>query len=217
MLSNERQYWDQGFGRLAGIDEAGRGPLAGPVVAAAVVFDRVFIEKEIDLSLSGLTDSKQISESRRDFFFSVISNCGSADVGIGIVESSEIDSINILNATHKAMSIAVSNLKTRPDYALVDGLPVKGLPCRSAAIIKGDEKSVSIAAASIIAKVTRDRIMRELDRFYPQYGFAKHKGYGSQFHMQALMEFGPCPEHRMSFRPVREAAELHSRLKEQGK
>jgi ribonuclease HII len=211
VLTIERQFWNDGFGRLAGIDEAGRGPLAGPVVAAAVVLERDFAEREIGKSLQGLTDSKQLSESRRDHFFGVLKASPAVDVGVGLAGPREIDSINILRATHMAMLRAVETLKTQPDFILVDGLPVKGFPCRSAAIVGGDAKSISIAAASVVAKVTRDSIMRDLDRQYPQYGFAGHKGYGSQAHVLALIEFGPCPAHRSSFRPVREAADLHLR------
>jgi len=213
VLSFERQYWNEGVGRLAGVDEAGRGPLAGPVVAAAVVFDREFAERETDLSLRGLTDSKQLSESRRNAFYDAITKCAAADVAVGIAGAGEIDRLNILRATHLAMARAVAGLKAPPEFVIVDGLPVKGLPCRSAAIVRGDSKSISIAAASVVAKVTRDSMMRELDRLYPRYGFASHKGYGSRTHIQALLEFGPCPEHRFTFRPVREAAELHNRLR----
>ena len=213
MLSFERQFWNQGFNRLAGVDEAGRGPLAGPVVAAAVVFDRAFVEREADGALRGLTDSKQLSESRRERFYDLLRTSPHADVGVGMAEINEIASLNILRATHEAMARAVANLAAPPDVILVDGLPVKGFPCLSAAIVKGDSKSLSIAAASVVAKVTRDAIMRDMDRLYPQYGFARHKGYGSRAHMRALLEYGPCPAHRVTFRPVREAAELQERLR----
>jgi ribonuclease HII len=213
VLTFERQLWNEGVGRLAGVDEAGRGPLAGPVVAAAVVFDREFVERETDLSLLGLTDSKQLSESRRNSFYELLMKCPGAEAAVGIAGAGEIDSLNILRATHLAMARAVAGLKTPPEFVIVDGLPVKGLPCRSIAIVRGDSKSISIAAASVVAKVTRDSMMREMDRVYPRYGFAGHKGYGSRTHVRALIEFGPCPEHRLTFRPVREAAELHSRLR----
>jgi ribonuclease HII len=138
-------------------------------------------------------------------------NSDHVEAGVGVAETSEIDDLNILRATHVAMARAVNALSSVPDHVLVDGLPVRGLPCTSTAIIRGDSKSLSIAAASIVAKVTRDARMKELDRLYPQYGFARHKGYGSKVHIQALLEFGPCPIHRRSFRPVREAADIRSR------
>lgn len=215
MLQFERQFWDKGVCRLAGIDEAGRGPLAGPVVAAAVVFEPAFAIAELEGVLKGLTDSKKLSESRREHFFKLISESSHVEIGIGIADVSEIDELNILRATHVAMSRAVGGLISIPEHIIVDGLPVQGLPCSSTAIIGGDGKSLSIAAASVVAKVTRDARMRELDRLYPQYGFAKHKGYGSKSHIQALLEFGPCPLHRRSFRPVSEAAEIKSRAEKE--
>ena len=208
MLSFEHQYWDKGITRLAGVDEAGRGPLAGPVVASAVILNQRFVESEQDQLLKGLTDSKQLTEVRRDHFYGILINSKDASIGIGMADVKEIDELNILRATHLAMARALQNIEPVPEYALVDGLAVKGLPCPSHAIIKGDSKSLSIAAASIIAKVTRDRIMKEMDKQYPRYGFAGHKGYGSRKHMQALFEYGPCSEHRMSFRPVMDAMSL---------
>lgn len=208
MLSFEHQYWDKGISRLAGIDEAGRGPLAGPVVASAVILNQRFAESEQDRLLKGLTDSKQLTEARRDHFYDILINSKDASIGVGIADVKEIDELNILRATHLAMARALQKIDPLPEYAIVDGLAVKGLPCQSHAIVKGDSKSLSIAAASIIAKVTRDRIMKEMDRQYPQYGFAKHKGYGSKKHIQALFEYGPCPEHRISFRPVMDAMSL---------
>ena len=211
MLQFERQFWDKGVCLLAGVDEAGRGPLAGPVVAAAVILEPAFAIAELDGLLKGLTDSKKLSESRREHFFKLIVESSHVGFGIGIADSAEIDEINILRATHLAMVRAVMALTSMPEHIIVDGLPVNGLPCPSTAIIGGDGKSLSIAAASVVAKVTRDTYMKEQDRMYPQYGFAKHKGYGSRLHMQALLEFGPCPIHRRSFRPVREAAGIRSR------
>jgi len=198
---------------LAGVDEAGRGPLAGPVVAAAVVFERSFVEAEELRALHGLTDSKRLSESKRNHFFALLKASASVAIGVGKAEVEEIEELNILQATHRAMARAVEALPQPPVHVLVDGLPVKGLPCPSTAIIRGDSLSLSIAAASVVAKVTRDAIMRELDAVYPHYGFAKHKGYGSAAHMQALLEFGPCPVHRRTFRPVREALEIRERQK----
>ncbi len=209
MLTFEYQQWSQGHLCIAGVDEAGRGPLAGPVVAAAVSFQQPFVERESQASLARLTDSKQISESLRDSFFEILNASDAVRVGVGVADVSEIDSINILRATHVAMKRAVEGLSPLPDHLLVDGRPVPGLPVPSTAIVKGDTLSLSIAAASIIAKVTRDRMMCELDGRYPEYGFAKHKGYGTKFHVQALREYGPSPVHRISFRPVREAADLH--------
>jgi ribonuclease HII len=203
--------WEQGITRLAGVDEAGRGPLAGPVVAAAVAMDRIVLENAAGKELLGLTDSKQLSERRREHFAGAIARMGGVDVGIGAADVGEIDRLNILQATHLAMKRALLALARPPDCALVDGLPVDGLPCSSRAIVRGDSQSLLIAAASVVAKVHRDGLMREIDATYPGYGFAQHKGYGSSRHMQALLEHGPCPEHRRSFRPVREAETIRTR------
>lgn len=211
MLRFERQCWSSGHSEVAGIDEAGRGPLAGPVVASAVIIQRSFAESQEHDILAGLTDSKKLSPSKREAFCEIFHNSPYMKIGIGFADVKEIDSINILSATYLAMARALENLIFLPSHALVDGLPVKGLPCPSTAIVKGDSKSFSIAAASVVAKVTRDAHMRELDALYPEYGFAKHKGYGSKYHIQALFEHGPCPVHRRSFRPVREAAGMKER------
>lgn len=211
LLDYERKLWSSGLQRVAGVDEAGRGPLAGPVVAAAVVIRPDYAEKEALGLLEGLTDSKKLTEARRDHFFDILSGSSCIMLCVGLSEPDEIDSINILNATHTAMTRAVSGLEILPEHVIVDGLPVKGLPCDSTAIVKGDALSLSIAAASVIAKVTRDRIMRKLDKLYPEYGFCTHKGYGSKRHIQALFEYGPSPIHRRSFRPVREAQEIRDR------
>jgi len=202
---------------VAGVDEAGRGPLAGPVMAGAVVFDRSFLESEEHGILEGLTDSKKLTEARREHFYQILSSSAFVKIGVGISEVAEIDDINILNATHRAMVRAVKNLPCVPDHILVDGLPVRGFPCSSTSIIGGDGKSLSIAAASIVAKVLRDRHMKELAVRHPEYGFARHKGYGSKAHMQALLEHGPSPVHRSSFRPVREAAEIRARAGGKGR
>lgn len=210
MLQFERQSWELGSVRLAGVDEAGRGPLAGPVVAAAIVFDRAFLEAEQYGLLQGVNDSKSLSESRRDELFGLLTGAFPCVYGVGLASVEEIDTVNILRATHLAMARALNGLMPPPDFALVDGLPVPGLPCPSLAIVRGDSRSLSIAAASIIAKVTRDRIMLELDRQYPGYQLARHKGYGTQLHMKALLELGPAPVHRRSFRPVQEAMRLRA-------
>lgn len=212
MLQFERQCWEKGFKVVAGVDEAGRGPLAGPVMAAAVVFDRSFLESQEHGTLEGLTDSKKLSEKRREYFYEILFSSEFVSIGVGLADVNEIDEINILNATHRAMSRAVKNLPCIPDHVIVDGLPVNGFPCISTAIVGGDGKSLSIAAASVVAKVTRDHKMKELAVQYPAYGFSKHKGYGSKAHMQALLEHGPSPVHRHSFRPVREAAQIRSRM-----
>ena len=216
MLRYERQAWDRGVRRLAGVDEVGRGPLAGPVIAAAVVFDSSYLESQISGELAGLTDSKKLSPSRRETFYDIIMSSPGVQVAFGRAESSEIDEINILRATHAAMKRALDGLPQLPDHALIDGLPVPGLPCPSTAIIKGDSLSISIAAASVVSKVTRDREMVALDRKYPGYGFARHKGYGTLFHTKALLQRGPCPIHRMSFQPVMDAFQIRRLQKDRG-
>jgi ribonuclease HII len=214
LLRFERQCWSDGCRRLAGLDEAGRGPLAGPVVAAAVMIQRSALEAEEHGLWDGLTDSKMLSAARREHYFRLLEESDGVDIGVGVADHIEIDAINILRATHAAMARAVLNLPSLPDHVLVDGLAVKGLPCSSTAIVRGDARSLLIAAASVVAKVVRDRCMRQFDRLYPQFGFAGHKGYGSRAHMQALLEHGPCPIHRQTFRPVREAAEIRRRAAE---
>jgi ribonuclease HII len=210
LLQFERQAWENGAVRLAGVDEAGRGPLAGPVVAAALVFDRAFLESEQYGLLQFINDSKSLSPSQRDASYALLTTSCPCAIGVGVADVSEIDGLNILRATHLAMARALESLSHLPDFALVDGLPVPGLPCRSQAIVRGDSRSLSIAAASIIAKVSRDRMMLELDSQYPGYEFARHKGYGTQIHMEALLKLGPCPAHRRSFRPVQEALRLRA-------
>jgi ribonuclease HII len=212
VLFFERQAWSALCRRVAGVDEAGRGPLAGPVVAAAVVFPPELILAELYGDFSGLTDSKQLTRIQRDFFYKRLTETPGIEIGVGIGDVDLIDRLNILRATHHVMAEALNRLPSLPDLALVDGLPVPGLPCRSQAIVGGDGRSLSIAAASVIAKVTRDRIMEEMDRCYPGYGFARHKGYGTQVHIRALLDLGPCPIHRRSFRPVREAMGVRDRM-----
>jgi ribonuclease HII len=205
LLQFERQAWESGVVRLAGVDEAGRGPLAGPVVAAALVFDRAFLEAEPYGRLRAINDSKTLTEFQREESYLLLTKFCPCVFGVGVADVPEIDSLNILRATHLAMARALKALLPLPDFVLVDGLPVPGLPCPSRAIVGGDGRSLSIAAASIIAKVTRDRMMVELDGLYPGYQFARHKGYGTKIHMESLFKLGPCPAHRRSFRPVQEA------------
>jgi len=193
----ERSLWRQGVEHVAGIDEAGRGPLAGPVVAAAVVFPH-------DLWIYGVNDSKLLKAFRRDELYDIISETA-IGVGIGIVSHEVIDEINIYQATMKAMNEAVAGLDVTPDHLLVDGPRFSGSAISHTAIIDGDAMCFTIAAASIIAKVTRDRLMTEYHKEFPQYGFAKHKGYGTREHCDALRKYGPSPIHRRSF---------HVRLKE---
>ncbi|MBI3921446.1 MAG: ribonuclease HII, partial [Armatimonadetes bacterium] len=181
---------------IAGVDEAGRGPLAGPVVAAAVVLPEGF-------AVEGINDSKLLSADQRDRLFGVL--CEKARVGLGIETPESIDRVNILQATRLAMRAAVSQLTPAPDHVLIDGLPIGDASFAYTALVKGDQRSLSIAAASIVAKVTRDRIMVELDRQFPLYGFASHKGYATRRHLERLREHGPCPAHRRSFAPVQGA------------
>ncbi|WP_297406803.1 ribonuclease HII [uncultured Akkermansia sp.] len=195
-MSFEMEARASGFLCVAGVDEAGRGPLAGPVVAGAVIL-LVLAE-----DLAGLNDSKQLTAAKRERLFLALLECEQAVCSVGVASVEEIDRFNILRATHLAMARAVEGLALRADFCLVDGLPVKGLPVPHRAIVKGDGRSLSIAAASVLAKVTRDRMMTEADASYPQYGFAKHKGYGTKAHMEALRRHGPCPLHRRSFAPV---------------
>jgi ribonuclease HII len=202
MLRYEKEAWNAGLFFIAGIDEAGRGPLAGPVVAAAVVFDREALEDGGGVEFAGLTDSKALTEKRRNSFFEQLQACSFSRIGCAVIEPAVIDEINILQATWKGMAEAVTRINPSVDFALVDGNPVRGLPCKSKNIIKGDAKSLSIAAASIIAKVTRDRLMMELDIKFPEYGFAQHKGYGTPDHLAAIRRHGPCPHHRKTFRPI---------------
>lgn len=182
-------------GPVAGVDEAGRGPWAGPVVAAAVILDPARVPK-------GLDDSKKLSPQMREWLYDAIQDSAIA-FGVGVVEAHEIDEINILRATFNAMGDAVRRLSIAPSLVLVDGNRSPEFPCPSRTIVNGDSISDSIAAASVVAKVTRDRIMRQRAIAFPQYGFDKHKGYGTALHAEALKTFGPCTEHRLSFAPVR--------------
>lgn len=196
MLSFEKLACRQGYGVVAGIDEAGRGPLAGPVVAAAVILPQ-------GCQLEGVTDSKKLSESKRNLLFDVIM-AKAVSVGVGFSDSQTVDRINILQATLRAMEAAVMELSPAPDCLLIDGISPTALPTHQRTIKKGDSLSLSIAAASIIAKVTRDRLMEAFDKEYPGYGFASHKGYGAASHLEAIKRLGPSPIHRLTFRGVKE-------------
>ncbi len=190
-LLYEQQALDKGFIHICGVDEAGRGPLAGPVCAAAVILKPNQI-------IEGVNDSKKLSEKKREMLFDVIKKeVLSYSIAFSTVE--EIEEMNILNATMLAMKRAVEGLKVKADYALIDGNRLPPLDITTEYVIKGDAKSMSIAAASILAKVSRDRLCYEYAEKYPQYGFDKHKGYGTKFHTQAIKEYGPCEIHRMSF------------------
>ncbi|WHE87015.1 ribonuclease HII [Lachnoanaerobaculum gingivalis] len=189
MREFENKYSDLAY--VAGIDEAGRGPLAGPVVAAAVILPK-------DIFLPFLNDSKKVTEKRRDVLFDEIKQNAIA-YGIGIASNTLIDEINILQATYEAMREAINALEKTPDVLLVDAVHIPDINIKQVGIIKGDAKSVNIAAASILAKVTRDRLMTEYDKIYPEYGFASNKGYGTATHIAALKEIGPCAIHRKSF------------------
>lgn len=191
-LVEENGCWSQGFQRVAGLDEAGRGPLAGPVVAAVFVMMPQF-------RLDGLNDSKQLTQTQREKYFSILTS-GQWEYGIGIVEAEEIDRINIYQASRVAMSKALKGLSYPPDFLLVDALTVPDTDIPQKPLIHGDARSVAIAAASVVAKYTRDRIMAEYELVYPGYGFGKHKGYPTRQHYEALAQMGPTPIHRRSFR-----------------
>jgi ribonuclease HII len=192
MLKYESQLWTTGKKYIAGIDEAGRGPLAGPVVAAAVIFTQNII-------IPGVNDSKKLSPARREMLYDLILEKALA-IGLGICDEKVIDEINILQATYRAMKKAVASLSIQPDHVLVDGRLISDFDLPQTAIVRGDGKCFSIAAASIIAKVTRDRMMVEYDNHYPEYGFAQHKGYPTKKHVHAIIKHGLCPIHRTSFK-----------------
>lgn len=187
----ENEIYDSGVKILCGVDEAGRGPLAGPVYAAAVILPR-------NLEIEGLNDSKKLSEKKREALFDII--CEKAlCYGIARAEVEEIESLNILNATYLAMNRAIARLELTPELALIDGNRNAGIEISSRCVVKGDSKCADIAAASILAKVSRDRYLLEMAELYPQYQFEKHKGYGTKLHYEAIREYGPSPIHRMSF------------------
>lgn len=195
MLDYQEQFYSDKVKLIIGVDEAGRGPLAGPVVAAACILPRAYKNKEIN-------DSKQLSEKKREELFEIIKKDAVA-YGVGIVSAEEIDELNIYTATQKAMKQAINNLKVNYDLILTDAMPLKGFDVEVVPIIKGDAKALPIAAASIIAKVTRDHMMVELAKKYPEYGFEVHKGYGTKKHMDALKQYGPIKGvHRFTYKPV---------------
>lgn len=199
----ERELLAQGWTRVAGVDEAGRGPLAGPVVAAAVILPVAWILNGIPSAYADLNDSKQLTTEQRETYFELLSRHPEVEHHVASQSAEEIDRWNILQATHRAMRAALNGLKPKPEQALVDGRPVPHLGFPQTAIVKGDSRSYSIAAASVVAKVTRDRWMDRADQEWPHYGFARHKGYGTPEHLAALAKFGPCPLHRRSFAPLR--------------
>jgi ribonuclease HII len=196
MQRYERALYQQGIDLIAGVDEAGRGCLAGPVVAAAVILPR-------DWDVIETNDSKQLSASRRETLFASI-QARALSWGVGIISPDIIDHVNILQATYLAMEQAIAALSVKPHYVLLDAVTLPRVPIPQQGIIKGDSLSISIAAASIIAKVTRDRLMQDYDQQYPVYGFARHKGYGTKQHLHAIATHGPCPIHRKTFRGVKE-------------
>jgi len=216
----EKRLWQKGFGFVAGLDEVGRGPLAGPVCAAAVILNsklEILNSKETQnspaspsacrgrakLRIQDIRDSKKLSANRRQEWYEFLTTCSDIKWGVGLVSEKIIDQINILEATKLAMKRAIAILKIEPDYLLIDGnFLLEDLNVSQKAITRGDEKVFSCAAASIIAKVTRDRLMQKYDQKYPQYGFAKHKGYGTKEHMAAIKKYGACPIHRLSFAPL---------------
>jgi ribonuclease HII len=205
----ERSLLSQATSAIAGVDEAGRGPLAGPVVAAAVVLPTQWICDGLPANLRGLNDSKQLTSFQRDEFYAALVGCAEVRWALGEADAATVDQLNILRATHAAIAQALSRLYPPPDHVLVDGHAVPALDFPQTALIKGDSRSFSIAAASVLAKVTRDRQMIEFDCLYPAYGFATHKGYGTPEHLSALRRHGPCPIHRRSFAPLKPAqAEL---------
>ena len=195
LLVFERELYDKGIKYIAGVDEVGRGPLFGPVVAAAVILKKGY-------NLKGLTDSKKLSEKKRNEFYEIIKKDAVA-IGIGIIDEKKIDEVNIYEATKLAMKEAINNLKVKPEHILIDAMPLE-LDIPTTSIIKGDSKSESIAAASVIAKVTRDSMMYEMDKKYPLYGFGSHKGYPTKKHIEALKEYGVIEGYRKTFTPVKD-------------
>ena len=202
-LVHERELLARGILRFAGVDEAGRGPLAGPVVAAAVILPLEWIREGVPADFADLNDSKQLGEARREEFYHAITTHGRIEFAVAESSAERIDAINILRATHRAMNEALRALHPEPPHALVDGNRVPSLRCDHTPLVGGDGRSYSIAAASILAKVSRDRWMREAHARWPEYGFDQHKGYPTPDHLAAVARYGPCPIHRRSFAPIR--------------
>ena len=202
-LSHERELWQQGLSLVAGVDEAGCGPLAGPVVAAAVVFPSTWLETGLYSKLRGLNDSKQLTAEQREKYYDVLTTHVEIRYAVASVDVEMIDRINIRQAAWRAMNLALDQLQPKPHHVLVDGLRIKWLPYEQTALVQGDARSYSIAAASVLAKVTRDRLMLDFEKQFPGYGFAEHKGYATPQHLAALQERGPCPIHRRTFSPIR--------------
>ena len=199
-LAEEKKIFDQGYEIIGALDEAGRGPLAGPVVAACVIIKANF---RINNELKEVNDSKKLTAKKRELLFELIKK-HFVEVGVGACDHRTIDRINILQATFLAMKKAISSLRNKPQFLMIDGsLKIPNCSMDQQAFIKGDERIFTIAAASIIAKVIRDRIMREIDKLYPNYGFKQHKGYGTKDHLEKLEKYGPCPIHRLSFNKVK--------------
>ncbi|MFR5756535.1 MAG: ribonuclease HII [Lachnospiraceae bacterium] len=207
LYSNEKRLWNLGYENIAGCDEAGRGPLFGPVVAASVILPHDFV-------LEGLNDSKKLSEKKREKYYPIIMEKALA-VSVSIVEADEIDKINIYEASRQGMLRATNSLKVKPDYIITDAMPLDGFTSvPHEAIIKGDAKSITIAAASVIAKVTRDRIMYEIDKVHPEYEFKKHKGYPTKKHLELIEKYGIIDGYRRTYGPVKKYIEEHKTNKE---
>ena len=207
LYSNEKRLWNLGYENIAGCDEAGRGPLFGPVVAASVILPHDFV-------LEGLNDSKKLSEKKREKYYPIIMEKALA-VSVSIVEAEEIDKINIYEASRQGMLRATNSLKVKPDYIITDAMPLDGFTSvPHEAIIKGDAKSITIAAASVIAKVTRDRIMYEIDKVHPEYEFKKHKGYPTKKHIELIEKYGIIDGYRRTYGPVKKYIEEHKTNKE---
>lgn len=207
LYENEKKLWNLGYENIAGCDEAGRGPLFGPVVAASVILPHDFV-------LDGLNDSKKLSEKKREEYYPVIMQKALA-VSVSIVEADEIDKINIYESSRQGMLRATNSLKVKPDYIITDAMPLDGFTSvPHEAIIKGDAKSITIAAASVIAKVTRDRIMYEIDKVHPEYEFKKHKGYPTKKHLELIEKYGIIDGYRRTYGPVKKYIEEHKTNKE---
>ncbi len=199
LLKYEKELYEQGINLIAGVDEVGRGPLVGPVVTAAVILPKNYF-------LEGLTDSKKLSEKKREEFYPIIMR-DAISVGIGVIDAKTIDEVNIYEATKLAMYQAIDNLNVQPEHVLIDAMKLK-LAMPSTSIIHGDALSESIGAASVIAKVTRDHMMYELDEQHPEYGFKKHKGYPTKLHLEMLKKYGPLSNYRFTYGPVKEYAKI---------